>query len=62
MIGLFQFHKKGASTYTEANNSGDVLGACHLMNLLQLEDVLVCGHLTHICDSQMKFLKVSSHG
>ncbi len=57
MIGLFQFHKKGASTYTDANNSHDVLAALHLMILLQLEDFLVCGHLSHICDSRMKFLK-----
>jgi hypothetical protein len=31
------------------------------MVLLQLEDFLVCGHLTHICNSQMKFLKISRH-
>jgi hypothetical protein len=61
-IGLFQFHKNRASTYTEANNSGDVLAALHLMVLLQLEDFLVCDHLTHICNSKMKFLKMSSNG
>jgi hypothetical protein len=60
MIGLFEFHKKGASTYTKANNSCDVLAALHLIVLLQLEDFWVCGHLTHICNSQMKFLKMSS--
>jgi hypothetical protein len=57
MIGLFEFHKKGVATYTEAKNSHDVFAALHLMVLLQLEDVLVCDHLTHIYDSQMKFLK-----
>jgi hypothetical protein len=61
-IGLFQFHKKAASTYTKANNSWDVLAALHLMVMLQLEDFLVCGKLSHICDSQMKFLKMSSNG
>ncbi len=30
--------------------------------MLQLEDFLVCGKLSHICDSQMKFLKMSSNG
>jgi hypothetical protein len=30
------------------------------MVLLQLEDFLVCGYQTHICGSQMKFLKMSS--
>ncbi len=54
MIGLFEFHKKGASTKTKANNSCDVLAALHLMVLLQLEDFSVCGYLTHICDSQIK--------
>jgi hypothetical protein len=33
-----------------------------LMVMLQLEDFLVCGKLSHICDSQMKFLKMSSNG
>ncbi len=33
-IGLFQFHKTAASTYTEANNSWDVLAALHLMVML----------------------------
>jgi hypothetical protein len=61
-IGLFHFQKKAASTYTEANNSRDVLVALHLMVLLQLEDFLVCGNLSHICNSQMKFLKMSSNG
>jgi hypothetical protein len=61
-IGLFQFQKKASSTYTEANNSRDVLAALHLMVLLQLEDFSVCGNLSHICDSQMKFLKISSNG
>jgi hypothetical protein len=61
-IGLFQFHKKVASTYTKANNSRDVLAALHLMVMLQLEDFLVCGKLSHICISQMKFLKMSSSG
>ncbi len=61
-IGLFQFSKKAASTYTEAKNSWDVLTAHHLMVMLQLEDFLVCGKLSHICDSQMKFLKMSSNG
>jgi hypothetical protein len=37
-IGLFQFQKKAASTYTKANNSQDVLAALHLMVMLQLED------------------------
>jgi hypothetical protein len=60
-IGLFQFHKKAASTYTESNNSRDVLAALHLMVMLQLEDFLVCGKLSHICDSQMKCLKMSSN-
>jgi hypothetical protein len=60
-IGLFQFHKKAASTYTEANNSKDILTALHLMAMLQLEDFLVCGKLSHICDSQMKFSKMSSN-
>ncbi len=62
LIGLFQFHKKVASTYTKANNSRDVLAALHLMVMLQLEDFLVCGNLSHICNSQMKFLKMSSNG
>jgi hypothetical protein len=61
-IGLFQFHKKVASTYTKASNSRDVLTALHLMVMLYLEDFLVCGNLSHICDSQMKFLKMSSNG
>jgi hypothetical protein len=61
-FGLFQFHKKAASTYTEANNSQNVLAALHLMVMLQLEDFLVCGKLSHIWDSQMKFLKMSSNG
>jgi hypothetical protein len=61
VIGLFEFHKEGASTYTEANNSCDVLASLHLMIFLQLEDFLVCGHLSHICDSQMKVLKLSSY-
>jgi hypothetical protein len=61
-ISLFQFQKKAASTYTEANNSWDVLAALHLMVMLQLEDFLVCGSLSHICNSQMKFLKISSNG
>ncbi len=61
LIGLFQFQKKVASTYTEANSSRDVLAALHLMVMLQLEDFLVCGKLSHICDSQMKFLKMSSN-
>jgi hypothetical protein len=61
-IGFFQFHKKVASTYTEANNSWDVLVALHLMVMLQLEDFLVTdGKLSHICDSQMKFLKMLSN-
>jgi hypothetical protein len=30
-IGLFQFHKKVASTYTKTNNSRDVLAALHLI-------------------------------
>jgi hypothetical protein len=30
--------------------------------MLQLEDFLVCGKLLHICNSQMKCLKMSSHG
>jgi hypothetical protein len=38
LIGLFLFHKKAVSTYTEANNSWDVLAALHLMVILQLED------------------------
>jgi hypothetical protein len=54
LIGLFQFHKKAVSTYTEANNSRDVLTALHFMVMLQLEDFLVCGNL-------MKFLKMSSN-
>jgi hypothetical protein len=58
---LFQFHKKAASTYTKANNSWDVLAALHLMVMIQLEDFLVCGNLSHICHSQMKFLKLSSN-
>jgi hypothetical protein len=62
LIGLFQFHKKAVSTYIEANNSRDVLAALHLMVMLQLEDFLVCGKLSHICDSQMKHLKMSSNG
>jgi hypothetical protein len=61
-ISLFQFHQKARSTYTEANNSCDVLAALHVKVLLQLTDFLVCGHLSHICNSQMKFLKVSSNG
>jgi hypothetical protein len=60
-IGLFQFHNKGVSTYTKADNSCDVLAAVDWMVLLQLEEFLVFGHLTHICNSQMKFLKMSSH-
>jgi hypothetical protein len=62
LIGLFQFQKKAASTYTEANNSRDVLATLHLMVMLQLEDFLICGKLSHICNSQMKFLKMSSNG
>jgi hypothetical protein len=61
LIGLFQFHKKVASTYSKANNSWDELAALHLMVMLQLEDFLVCGKLSHICNSQMKFLKMSSN-
>ncbi len=62
LIGLFQFQKKVVSTYTKANNSRDVLAALHLMVMLQLEDFLVCGkQLSHICNSQMKFLKMSSN-
>ncbi len=61
LIGLFQFHKKAVPTYTEANNSRDVLAPLHLMVMLQLEDFLVCGNLSNICDSQMKFLKMSSN-
>jgi hypothetical protein len=61
-IGLFQFHKKAVSTYTKVNNSCDVLAALHSMVLLQLEDFLVCGNLSHICNSQIKFLKISSNG
>ena len=53
LICLLQFHKKAVSTYTEANNSQDVLAALHLMVMLQLEDFLVCGNLSHICHSQM---------
>ncbi len=62
LIGFFQFHKKVASTYTKANNSWDVLAALHSMVMLQLEDFLVCGNLSCICNSQMKFLKMSSNG
>ncbi len=51
LIDLFQFHKKAASTYNEANNSWDVLAALHLMVMLQLEDFLVCGKLSHIYDN-----------
>ncbi len=51
-----------ASTCTEANNSQDVLAALHLMVMLQLEDFLACANLSHICNSQMKFLKMSSNG
>jgi hypothetical protein len=61
-IGLIQIHKKAASKYTKANNSRDVLAALHLMVMLHLEDFLVCGKLSHICDSQIKFLKISSNG
>jgi hypothetical protein len=32
VIGLFEFHKKGSSTYTKANNYHDVLAAFHLMD------------------------------
>jgi hypothetical protein len=60
MIGLNQFHKKGVHTFTKANNSCNVLAALHLMVLLQLEDFLVCGYQTQICNSQMKFLKIST--
>jgi hypothetical protein len=60
VIGLFEFHKKGASTYTEANNSCDVLAALHLMTLLLLEDFLVSGELSQVSDSQMKVLKLLS--
>ncbi len=62
LIGLFQFQKKAVSTYTKANNSWDVLAALHLMVMLQLEDFLVCSKLSHICNSQMKFLKMPSNG
>jgi hypothetical protein len=62
LIGLFQFHKKAVSTYTKANNRWDVLAALHLMVMLQLEDFSVFGKLSHICDSQMKFLEQSSIG
>jgi hypothetical protein len=61
-IGLFQFHKKAVSAYTEVNNSCDVLAAFHLMVLLQLEDFSVCDNLSHICDSHMKFFKILSNG
>ncbi len=44
------------------NNSQDVLAALHLMVMLQLENFLVCGNLSHICNSQMRFLKMSSNG
>jgi hypothetical protein len=56
-IGLFQLHKKAASTDTKANNSWDVLAALHLIVMLQLEDFFVCGKLSHICDSQMKLFE-----
>ncbi len=49
------------STYNQANNSQDVLAALHLMVMLQLEDFLVSGNLSHICNSQMKFLTMSSN-
>jgi hypothetical protein len=62
LIGLFQFQKKAASTYTKASNSRDVLAALHLMVMLQLENFLVCGKLSHICNSQMKFLMMSCNG
>jgi hypothetical protein len=58
--GLFEFHKKGASTYNKANNSCDVLAALHMMTLLLLEDFLVSGQLSQVCNSQMKVLKLSS--
>jgi hypothetical protein len=32
------------------------------MIMLRLEDFLVYGNLLHICDSQIKFLKMSSNG
>jgi hypothetical protein len=61
VIGLFEFYKKGVPTYTKANNSCDVIATFHLMIFLQLEDFLVCGYLTHICNSQMKILKLLSY-
>jgi hypothetical protein len=56
------FIRKSRLHTPKANNSHNVLVALHLMVLLQLEDFLVCGNLSHIWDSQMKFLKMSSNG
>jgi hypothetical protein len=55
VIGTFEFNKKGTSTYTNTNNSCDVLAAFHLMTLLLLEDFLVSGELSKVSNSQMKF-------
>jgi hypothetical protein len=59
VIGLFEFNKKGASTYTKANNSPNGLAALHLMTLLLLEDFLFSGELSQVSDSQMNALKLS---
>jgi hypothetical protein len=61
VIGTFEYNKKGMSTYTEANNSHDVLAAIHLMTLLLLEDFLISGELSQVSDSQIKVMKLSSH-
>jgi hypothetical protein len=58
---MLEFKKKRTSTYTNANNSRDVLAALQLMMLLQLEDFLVYGELSQVSNSQMKVLKLSSH-
>jgi hypothetical protein len=60
VIGMFEFKKKGTSTYTDANNSHDVLAAFQLMMLLWLEDFLVSSELSQVSDSYMNVLKLSS--
>ncbi len=60
VISMFEFNEKGMSTYTDANNSGDVLAALYLMTLLLLENFLVSCELIQVFDSQMKVLKLSS--
>jgi hypothetical protein len=59
VVGAFEFKEKGTSTYTDANNSHDILVALQLMMLLQLEDFLVSSELSQVSYSQMNFLTLT---